>query len=84
RNAADLQRSFLTVLLAHLQNQDPTNPLHNPELTTQLAQITTVSGIEILTTTLGAMSGQFDNSQSVLATTLIGPGGMVPGTRILA
>lgn len=83
-NAADLQNSFLTLLVAQLKNQDPTNPLQNNELTTQLAQISTVSGIEKLNTTLGAISGQIDNSQSLQAATLIGHGVMVPGTTILA
>lgn len=45
-NASDLQSSFLTLLVAQLKNQDPTNPMQNNELTTQLAQISTVSGIE--------------------------------------
>ncbi len=49
-----------------------------------MAQISTVSGIEKLNTTLGAISGQIDNSQSLQATTLIGHGVMVPGTTILA
>jgi len=73
-NAADLQSSFLTLLVAQLKNQDPTNPLQNNELTTQLAQISTVSGIEKLNTTLGSISGQIDNSQSLQASTLIGHG----------
>ena len=38
-NAADLQSSFLTLLVAQLKNQDPTNPMENNELTSQLAQI---------------------------------------------
>lgn len=79
-NAADLQSSFLTLLVAQLKNQDPTNPLQNNELTTQLAQISTVSGIEKLNTTLGSISGQIDNSQSLQASTLIGHGVMIPGT----
>ena len=82
-NAADLQSSFLTLLVAQLKNQDPTNPLQNNELTTQLAQISTVSGIEKLNTTLGSISGQIDNSQSLQASTLIGHGVMIPGTTIL-
>ena len=41
-NAADLQSSFLTLLVAQLKNQDPTNPMENNELTSQLAQISTV------------------------------------------
>ena len=83
-NAADLQGSFLTLLVAQLKNQDPTNPMQNNELTTQLAQISTVSGIEKLNTTLGSVSGQIDNSQSLQAANLIGHGVMIPGTTILA
>lgn len=83
-SSADLQSSFLTLLVAQLKNQDPTNPLQNNELTSQLAQINTVSGIEKLNTTLGAISGQIDNSQSLAASNLIGHGVMIPGTKILA
>ena len=83
-NASDLQSSFLTLLVAQLKNQDPTNPLQNNELTTQLAQISTVSGIEKLNTTLGSVSGQLTNNQSVQASALIGHGVMIPGSKILA
>ncbi|AGN88165.1 MULTISPECIES: flagellar hook assembly protein FlgD [Enterobacteriaceae] len=82
-SASDLQGSFLTLLVAQLKNQDPTNPLQNNELTTQLAQISTVSGIEKLNTTLGSISGQIDNSQSLQATNLIGHGVMIPGQTVL-
>ncbi len=81
-SSQDLQNSFLTLLVAQLKNQDPTNPMENNELTTQLAQINTVSGIEKLNTTLGAITGQIDSSQSLYATSLIGRGVMVPGTNI--
>ncbi|WP_202304859.1 flagellar hook assembly protein FlgD [Dryocola clanedunensis] len=83
-SAADLQGSFLTLLVAQLQNQDPTNPMQNNELTTQLAQISTVSGIEKLNTTLGSVSGQISNNQQMQASTLIGHGVMIPGTKILS
>lgn len=83
-SASDLQSSFLTLLVAQLKNQDPTNPLQNNELTTQLAQISTVSGIEKLNTTLGSVSGQLNSSQSLQASNLIGHGVMIPGTTILA
>lgn len=82
-NAADLQSSFLTLLVAQLKNQDPTNPMENNELTTQLAQISTVSGIEKLNTTLGAITGQLNNNQSVQASNLIGHGVMIPGDKVL-
>ncbi|XTZ36919.1 flagellar hook assembly protein FlgD [Salmonella enterica] len=82
-SASDLQSSFLTLLVAQLKNQDPTNPLENNELTSQLAQISTLSGIEKLNTTLGSISGQIDSSQSLQASTLIGHGVMIPGQTIL-
>ncbi|WP_313438564.1 flagellar hook assembly protein FlgD [Atlantibacter hermannii] len=83
-SASDLQSSFLTLLVAQLKNQDPTNPLQNNELTTQLAQISTVSGIEKLNTTLGAVSGQLDSNQSLQASALIDRGVMIPGSSILS
>jgi flagellar basal-body rod modification protein FlgD len=58
--------------------------MQNNELTTQLAQISTVSGIEKLNTTLGSVSGQINSSQSLQAASLIGHGVMIPGTTILA
>lgn len=83
-SASDLQSSFLTLLVAQLKNQDPTNPLQNNELTSQLAQISTLNGIEKLNATLGSISGQIDNNQSMQASTLIGHGVMVPGATVLA
>ena len=79
----DLHNSFLTLLVAQLKNQDPTNPMQNNELTSQLAQINTVQGIEKLNTTLGAISGQINSNQSLQASALIGHGVMVPGNNIL-
>ncbi|AUH00365.1 flagellar hook assembly protein FlgD [Prodigiosinella confusarubida] len=82
-SSADLQNSFLTLLVAQLKNQDPTNPMDNNQLVSQLAQLNTVSGIEKLNTTLGSISGQINSNQSVQATTLIGHGVMIPGKSIL-
>ncbi|CCP02865.1 Basal-body rod modification protein flgD [Erwinia amylovora Ea644] len=83
-SAADLQNNFLTLLVTQLKNQDPTNPMDNAQLTTQLAQINTLSGVEKLNTTLGSISGQITSGQSLQASTLIGHGVMVDGTQILA
>ncbi|AJI96095.1 basal-body rod modification protein flgD [Yersinia ruckeri] len=83
-SSEEMQNSFLTLLVAQLKNQDPTNPLQNNELTSQLAQISTVQGIEKLNTTLGSISGQIDSNQSLQASALLGHGVMVPGNSILA
>lgn len=79
----ELQNNFLTMLIAQLKNQDPTNPMQNSELTSQLAQINMTRGIERLNTTLGAISGQISGNQSIQASALIGHGVMVPGNEIL-
>ncbi|MXP49520.1 flagellar hook assembly protein FlgD [Pantoea sp. Eser] len=81
-SAQDLQNQFLTMLVTQLQNQDPTNPMDNSQLTTQLAQINTLSGIEKLNTTLGSISGQISTSQSLQSSTLIGHGVMFNGSQI--
>ncbi|SLM62428.1 MULTISPECIES: flagellar hook assembly protein FlgD [Dickeya] len=82
-SSADLQNSFLTLLVAQLKNQDPTNPMDNNQLVSQLAQLNTVSGIEKLNTTLGSISTQINSTQSVQAASLIGRGVLVPGSSVL-
>lgn len=82
-SSKELQDNFLTLLIAQMKNQDPTNPMDNSQLTSQLAQINTLAGIERLNTTLGVVSGQIDDSLSVNASNLIGKGVMVPGNKIL-
>lgn len=56
--AQGIQDQFLTLLVTQLRNQDPLNPMENAELTSQLAQISTVEGINNLKNTMLAISGQ--------------------------
>lgn len=61
--------SFLDLMIAELQNQDPLNPLENDELVAQISQIREVAATDNLTTTLDAvLLGQNVSS----ATNLIG------------
>ncbi|PND34948.1 flagellar basal body rod modification protein [Achromobacter sp. HZ01] len=80
--AQGLQDQFLTLLVTQLQNQDPLNPMQNAELTSQLAQISTVEGITNLKNTMLAISGQIDVSQSMNAVAMIGKGVLIPGTKV--
>ncbi|MFC7368563.1 MULTISPECIES: flagellar hook assembly protein FlgD [Vreelandella] len=79
----ELRNSFLTLLITQLQNQDPLNPMENAEMTSQIAQINTVSGIEELNSTLKNITSQMDANQALQATGLIGQGVMVPGNKIM-
>lgn len=78
----DTQERFLTLLVTQLQNQDPMNPMDNSEVTSQIAQLSTVNGINQLNNTLLALAGQMDVSQSMQAATLIGKQVLVPGAKI--
>ena len=81
-SASDLRSNFMTMLVTQLKNQDPLNPLDNSQMTSQLAQINTLSGIEELNKTLQSITGQIDASQSLQAAALIGREVLVPGDRV--
>jgi len=79
--AADTDK-FMTLLVAQLQNQDPLNPMDNSQMTSQLAQLQTVTGINNLNTTLNSLSASYQSSQSMQATSLIGHGVLVEGSNV--
>lgn len=78
----DPQERFLKLLVTQMKNQDPLNPLDNAQLTTQLAQISTVSGIEKLNTTLRTMAASFAANQSLQAANMIGRGVLAAGSTL--
>ncbi|WP_461481175.1 flagellar hook assembly protein FlgD [Porticoccus sp.] len=82
-SAKELGNNFMTMLVTQLKNQDPLNPMENSELTSQLAQINTVSGIEDLNATLQGINSQIEAGQALQAAGVIGKGVMVAGDRIL-
>jgi flagellar basal-body rod modification protein FlgD len=73
---------FLKLLVTQLKNQDPLNPMDNAEMTTQLAQISTVSGIEKLNGTLQSLAASYAATQSLQATSMLGQGVLVPGSSL--
>jgi flagellar basal-body rod modification protein FlgD len=77
---AAAQDRFMTLLVTQMKNQDPLNPLDNAQVTSQLAQLSTVTGIDKLNTTLEALKGSFQSNQSLQATGMIGHGVFTPGS----
>ena len=63
----EAENRFLTLLTTQLKNQDPLNPLDNAQLTSQLAQISTVNGIEKLNATLQKLLSGMEDSQAMEA-----------------
>jgi len=78
----DIQNRFLTLLVAQLENQDPLNPLDNTEITSQLAQMSTVQGIEQLNSQLSSLVDSLGDTQAVQASALIGNTVLVPGASL--
>lgn len=77
-DAASADR-FLKLLVAQMQNQDPMNPMDNAEVTSQMAQISTVDGIAQLNKSVQALSGQFTQMQALQGAGLVGHDAIVPG-----
>jgi flagellar basal-body rod modification protein FlgD len=68
---------FLTLMLAQLQNQDPTSPVDSNTFLTQLAQLSEVQGITSLNTSFGALSSSLTSNQAMQASSLLGHQAMV-------
>ena len=80
--SAESEQRFLKLLVTQLNNQDPLNPLDNAQLTSQLAQMSTVSGIEKLNTAFQSMLAQSGSSQVLQSAGLIGRTVLVPGNEL--
>lgn len=78
------QQDFLKLLTTQLKNQDPTAPVDNNQLVSQLAQLSTVDGIAKLNTAVGEIGTQLGTAASAdgvsNATALIGRRVLVPGS----
>lgn len=78
----EVEDRFLKLLVTQLKNQDPMNPMENAELTMQLAQISTVEGVNRLNAGLEALMGSYRASQTLQAAGLIGHQVFVAGDRL--
>ena len=81
-SASDVANRFLTLLVTQLQNQDPLNPLDNAQVTSQLAQLSTVNGINKLNDTLSGLVASFGANQYLQAAGLVGHDVLVPGSAL--
>ncbi len=80
-NASDMgSTDFLTLLTTQLQNQDPFQPMENGEFLGQLAQMSTVGGIDDLNETLSSMATQMNGSLISQASSMLGQNALVTGT----
>src|ERR1017187_4426245 len=76
------QDRFLKLLVTQMKNQDPLNPMDNAQVTSQMAQLSTVSGIDKVNSTLKALTDSMSAGQALSATGMIGHGALVPGSTV--
>jgi flagellar basal-body rod modification protein FlgD len=71
---------FLTLMLAQLQNQDPTSPVDSSTFLSQLASLSEVQGITNLNTSFSSLSSSLTGSQALQASSLLGHQALVPSS----
>lgn len=71
-SAEAMSSNFLKMLVTQMQYQDPTNPVSSSEMTSQLAQISTVQGVNDLNKTVSSVLDNMKVSQLNQNANLIG------------
>jgi flagellar basal-body rod modification protein FlgD len=73
---------FLTLMLAQLKNQDPTNPVDSNTFLTQLAELSEVQGINGLNTSFATLSTSLTSNQALQASSLLGHQALVSSSTV--
>src|SRR4249920_3412794 len=71
-SAQDQSNRFLKLLVAQMSNQDPLNPMDSAQVTSQMAQISTVQGVQTLNKTVSGLDNQFTQLQTMQGAALVG------------
>jgi len=72
------QNSFMQLMIAQFKNQDPTKPQDPTQFLGQLAQFSTVSGIQDMQSSLGTLSDSLRSSQLLNGSVMVGHQVLVP------
>ena len=74
------QSDFLKLMTTQLNNQDPTQPADSSQMLAQMAQLSTVSGIQDMQTSLKQLVNTMMASQTTQAAALVGHQVVAPGS----
>lgn len=73
RNVEDMgSEDFMALMIAQMENQDPTQPMDQLAFMSQLAQFGTVSGVQELNQAFGDLSTNLTGAQAIQASSLVG------------
>jgi len=77
-----IQDRFMSLMIAQLKNQDPLAPMDNSQVTSQMAQLNTVTGISDMNKTMEKMAAGLAGNQTVQATGMLGRTVMLEGNSL--
>lgn len=82
KSADELKDEFLTLMVAQIRNQDPLNPMDGSEFVAQLAQLSSVEGIQNMSSLQKQGNIQLDTLQVLQGAMLAGRQVTVPADSI--
>ncbi|MFT5788207.1 flagellar hook capping FlgD N-terminal domain-containing protein [Shewanella sp. GutDb-MelDb] len=80
-DSASIKNEFMTLMIAQIQNQDPTNPIDGTEYVTQLAQFSQVESLEQMRANQSTQMVLMENLGIVQSAQLVGKDAMVPASE---
>ncbi|VAW84749.1 Flagellar basal-body rod modification protein FlgD [hydrothermal vent metagenome] len=72
------QEGFLKLMTAQMNNQDPTKPMESGEFFSQIAQFSSVAGIQDLQNSFSQVATALQSNQALQASTMVGRTVMIP------
>ncbi len=76
------QADFLKLMTTQLQHQDPTKPMDNSQMVAQMAQLSTVQGIDDLNKTVAGFQSAMAGDQILKGAALVGHEVLVPSSKV--
>lgn len=76
------QADFLRLMTEQLKNQDPLKPMEGTQMVAQLAQFSTVQGIDSMQNAMGSMASVMESDQTLRAATLVGHDALVAASSL--
>ncbi|MDO6679626.1 flagellar hook capping FlgD N-terminal domain-containing protein [Shewanella sp. 4_MG-2023] len=81
-DASSIRNEFMTLMIAQIQNQDPTNPIDGTEYVSQLAQFSQVESLEYMRANQATSMVMMENLAIVQSAQLVGKTAMVPASEL--
>ncbi len=75
------QGDFLKLMTTQLRNQDPFKPLESGEFLSQIAQFSTVNGIQNLESSFSSLANNLVSNQALQASSLVGRSVLLPSDK---